>query len=274
MDQLHQENPNTTAVIAWHNGDEFELPEGMVRASWYDIPGYPTIWFDGWQSVIAGGYPDYVPVYEERIGIPSNFNIEMEITNTDATEYNVDATVQVFQGVNTENLAYFVVLTETDLESPGSEDQNFVARNVYPDAIGLSVDFSVQTTQTFNTVITLEDEYVFENCEVIVFIQNMDTKEIYQGTSLMMTDITIGMNEPQVVSQVEIYPIPAGDRLNIKAGSNIEYLSVFNHLGQLVYETTAGSKILNMDVSGFNSGLYFLKIRTDEGIVVKQVIIQ
>ena len=47
----------------------------------------------------------------------------MEISNVDGTDYNVDATVEVLEGVNTENLAYTVVLTETDLESPGSEIQ-------------------------------------------------------------------------------------------------------------------------------------------------------
>ena len=184
-------------------------------------------------------YPYYLPVYEERIGTPSNFNIEMEITNTDATDYNVETTVEVLEGVNNENLALFVVLTETDLESPGSENQHYVARNVWPDGMGLPVDFSTQTTQTFNYVVTLEDEYVFENCEVIIYLQNMDTKEVYQGNSQMMTDLVIGLDE-NPADQVEIYPNPANDRVNIKANAEISLVKVYNHIGQLVYETTAG----------------------------------
>ena len=275
MDQLHQENPNTISVIAWHVGDVFELPEGIVRDDWYAIEGYPTVWFDGWENVLGGytptSYPYYVPVYEERIGIPSNFSIEMEITNTDATEYNVDATVEVLEGVNTENLAFFVVLTETDLESSGDENQNFVARNVYPDAMGLPVDFSVQTIQTFNTVITLEDEYVFENCEVIVFIQNMDTKEIYQGTSLMMTDITIGLDEPHQLSKVEVYPNPTSDVVNIHAGNEIKKVSVYNNNGQLVFEKTASTKHYHLSTSGFETGLYLFRIETMSGIITSKV---
>ena len=205
--------------------------------------------------------------------MPSNFSIEMEITNTDATEYNVDATVQVLEGVNTENLAFFVVLTETNLESPGSEDQNFVARNVWPDAMGLPVDFSTITTQSFNTVISLEDDYDFDKCEVIVFIQNMDTKEIYQGTSLMMTDFTIGVKE-NLQAALEVYPNPAGERVNIKSASEIKYIEVFNHVGQLIYEGQASSRIVNLNTSAYNPGLYMIRIETEEGSSVKSLIIK
>lgn len=273
MDELHQEFPATTAVIAWHNGDEFEFPEGMVRDNWYGITGYPTVWFDGVSEVIGGGvpmYPYYLPVYEERISFPSNFHIEMEISNVDGTEYNVDATVELVQGVNTENLAYFVVLTETNLESPGSETQNFVARNVYPDGMGLPVDFSTQTTQSFNTVITLEDEYVFENCEVIVYIQNMDTKEIYQGTSKMMSDI-VGIKDKLEISQISVYPNPATDMINIKSGSNIEKISVLNSTGQIIYENICHAMHYRLNTSSFDSGIYFLRIETSNDIITTKV---
>jgi len=275
LNELHQEFPATTAVIAWHNGDEFEFPQGMVRDGWYGITGYPTVWFDGVTDVIGGGvpmYPYYLPVYEERIGTPSNFGIEMEISNVDGTDYNVDATVELFEGINTENLAYFVVLTETDLESPGSETQTFVARNVYPDGMGLPVDFSTQTTQSFNTVITLEDEYVFENCEVIVFIQNMDTREIYQGTSQMMTEI-VGMDEVKTF-EMEVYPNPSTNRVTIKAGSSIQKLEIFNQLGQMVKQIESDYHILNMDVSDLDKGIYLVKVISHNKEITRKLVIE
>lgn len=194
MDELHPEYIESLAIIGWHNNDEFEFPEGMVRDGWYGITGYPTVWFDGWTAVVGGyqpsSYPYYIPVMEERVPWPSNFEVNMEITPTEGTDYNVTTHIDIKLGNSTENLAGFVVLTETDLASPGSENQNFVARNVWPDAMGLPLDFSTETSHTWNTVVTIEDDYVLENCEVVAFIQNMDTKEIYQGTSLMMTEIT------------------------------------------------------------------------------------
>lgn len=277
MAQLHQENPATTAIIAWHNGDEFEFPEGMVRDGWYAITGYPTVWFDGITDVIGGydptSYPYYLPVYEERIGTPSNFDISMEITNTESTDYNVEVTYDILEGINNENLATFVVLTETDLESPGSDNQHFVARNVWPDAMGEPIDFSTQSSHTINTVITLEDDYIFENCEVITFIQNMDTKEIYQGLNKKMTDITIGVEESHQ-APLEIYPNPATERVNIKSASEIKYLEVFNHVGQLIYDGPSTSKIVNLNTSDYNPGLYMIRITTENGSTTKSLIVK
>lgn len=194
MHELQQDYDESLAIIAWHNGDEFSFPEGDARDNWYGITGYPTVWFDGWTPVVGGytpsSYPYYVPVMEERVPYPSNFEVFMEITPAEGTDYNIAAQIDIKNGNSTENLAGFVVLTETEIPSPGSEDQKWVARNVWPDAMGMPLDFSVETSYNWNTVVTIEDDYVFENCEAIVFIQNMDTREIYQGTSLMMTEIT------------------------------------------------------------------------------------
>jgi hypothetical protein len=237
------------------------------------------VWFDGWQSVVGGyqpsSYPYYVPVMEERVPYPSNFEIDMVIGNTEATDYEVDVTIDIKNGNSTDNLAAFVVLTETDVISPGNADQAWVARSVFPeDAVtGYPLDFSTQTSHSFTTTFTIEDGYVHENCEVIVFLQNMDTKEIYQGTSLMATDITIGVDE-RSVAKLEVYPNPASDRVNIKANSKIETVQVFSHSGQLVYETTAGSSIININTAQLEAGLYLFKIQTANGVETESVIIE
>jgi hypothetical protein len=261
---LHQDFPATIAVISWHNNDEFEFPEGMVRDAFWNITGYPTVWFDGVSKVTGSSssiYNTYLIKYENRINTPSNFTIDMDISYAGGNDYNVDATVELLEGFNTDNFAYFVVLTETDLESPGHENQNFVARNVYPDGMGLPVDFSTQTTQSFNTVITLEDEYVFENCEVVVFIQNMETKEICQGTSLMMMDI-VGISPVNTI-ELEIYPNPATDIVNISSNTNIQSITVYNNVGQVVSAENVESNLHKIITTNYKSGIYFLKVIQD-----------
>jgi len=275
---LHQEYIESLAIIAWHNGDEFEFPQGMVRDGWYGITGYPTVWFDGWKDVIGGydptSYPYYVPVMLERVPYPSNYEVHISITNVDVTELNVEATVDIKNGNSTENLAGFVVLTETDLVSPGNENQYFVARNVYPDAMGLPIDFSSQTSHTWNTAITIEDNYVLQNCEIIVFIENMDTKEIYQGTSKMAYEITgVGDALPKI-PELNVYPNPANDRVTIKASQDIGNIRVYNHERQLVYDINGNSKIMNINTVRFAAGLYLFQVQTADGMFVKRVTIE
>lgn len=279
MHELHDEYFESLAIIAWHTGDEFEFMGSTNRTNYWGVTGFPTVWFDGYMSVVGGyqpsSYPYYVPVMEERVPYPSNFAVDMVISNTEAMDYNVDVTFEIMNGNSTENLAGFIVLTETDVISPGNEDQAWVARSVYPEdgTTGFPLDFSATTTQSMSTTITIEDGYIHENCEVIAFIQNMDTKEVYQGNSLMATDITIGVDE-RPAFQLEVYPNPANDRVNIKADSKIENVKVYSHTGQLVYETTAGSNNLNLNTAQFEAGLYLFRIQTVQGVVTESVIVE
>jgi hypothetical protein len=201
LHELQQDYPDELAIIAWHTGDEFEFPGSTNRTNWWGVTAFPTVWFDGYTSVVGGyqpsSYPYYVPVMQERVPWPSSYEVFMEITNTESTDYNVSVRIDKKFGNTTENLAAFVVLTETDVPSAGNEDQAWVARSVFPDATsGFPVDFSVDTTITFSYTVTIEDAYVLENCEVIAFIENMETKEIYQGTSLMVTEVTTNFPPP------------------------------------------------------------------------------
>ena len=276
-DLLHQEFPTSLVVIEWHNGDEFATDWSNARINFYGVTGFPTAEFDGIMEVVGGYQPSsyeyYLPVFQERIAIPSNFNLDIEIAEADGTDYTVTSTWEILEGVNTENLSAFVVLTETDVPASGAENQNFVARMVYPDVNGTPMDFSSQTIHTLTTTVTLEDDYVFDNCEIVVFIQNMDTKEIYQGYSMMMSDMYVGVDEISTPREVTVYPNPASEVVNIKSDAKIMHLAVFNHSGQLVYNADASSTTYNLSVGTFESGLYLFRVTTSEGTTTKRIVI-
>jgi len=83
----------------------------------------------------------------------------------------------------------------------------------------------------------------------------------------------VGVETHNATNTVAIFPNPATDIINIQAESRINQLFIFNHLGQQVYERNAAIQVLKMDVSEFESGIYFFKILTEDGILVKQVVI-
>lgn len=275
---MHQENPETLVVIEWHSGDEFDIPVGLARISGFGITGFPTAVFDGLDQVVGGydptSYPYYVPVFEERIATPSNFSIDIVGSPVDGTDYEISATVEILEGNTTENLGVVVVVTETDCPAIGADNQNFVARAAYPDQNGTSVDFSSQTIQVIDQTITIDDSWVFENCELVVFIQNMDTWEIYQGTSVMMTDITTGINEIISDEDIQVYPNPADDVVSIRSPEQIRMVNVFNQSGQIVYSGTANSNLYQFSTSDLNAGLYLFRIVTTEGITTRRIIVR
>ena len=278
LHEMHNEFPETLAAIAWHVTDDFTIPAVPARHAWYKNEGCPTTWFDGKVKLTGGSTPSnysrYLPVFEQRMSTPVNFRINMELSHINASDYKAKVSFEILEGVNTENLSAFIALTETGIPFTGLSDQIFVARSVWPNAtVGQPMDFSSQSVIELETTVTPKASYVLENCEVVVWLQNMDTKEIYQGTSLMLTDI-VGMKNLHEFVGMEVYPNPASDRVTIKSASTIENLEIYNQLGQLVKQHKVNSNLVNLDVSGLNSGIYFIKAYSSNKVSTRKLVIE
>jgi hypothetical protein len=66
---------------------------------------------------------------------------------------------------------------------------------------------------------------------------------------------------------IMIYPNPANDVVNVKSDYNISRIEVLNFIGQTVYsENTVNSKLVKINTSSLQSGVYFVKVTTSKGI--------
>ena len=75
--------------------------------------------------------------------------------------------------------------------------------------------------------------------------------------------------EEIITSNVRLYPNPTNGVLNIE-GEGIMTISVMNVLGQKVLETTAIGNT-TIDLSGFDSGIYMVRIETANGTMTEKV---
>ena len=67
-----------------------------------------------------------------------------------------------------------------------------------------------------------------------------------------------------------VYPNPTCGTLHIEA-ENIEAISVYNLLGEKLFEASASGNSFEYDFSRHGAGLYFVGIQTDKGMVTKRV---
>ncbi len=70
-------------------------------------------------------------------------------------------------------------------------------------------------------------------------------------------------------NNVSLYPNPTDGIVNIESTGTMT-ISVMNMLGQKVFETTATDNA-NIDLSGFESGIYMVRIETENGIKTEKV---
>ena len=85
---------------------------------------------------------------------------------------------------------------------------------------------------------------------------------------------TTGIKEESKITDMEVYPNPATNNLNILLPDGIDELehfqiTLFNSFGQMVLQTTS----MKIDLSNLPNGLYFLNMKSEEGEFNKKVII-
>jgi len=66
--------------------------------------------------------------------------------------------------------------------------------------------------------------------------------------------------------QISVYPNPATEVVNVKSDYTINSIDVMNYLGQTVYKNTkVNGKFSQFNVSNLQSGIYFVKVATEQG---------
>jgi len=78
-----------------------------------------------------------------------------------------------------------------------------------------------------------------------------------------LTPIVLDTKELIMETEVKIYPNPVKDKLNITASKKINSLSVYDMLGQEVLSKKVNAKETSLEVSHLVSGIYLLKIASE-----------
>jgi len=104
----------------------------------------------------------------------------------------------------------------------------------------------------------------------VVIIGGENTENTFYMEPVKMVT---GLDEAQY-SQTRISPNPASNEVKIQSKTEISHLTVINQAGQLVYEINSNSKILNVNVSEFDSGIYFVKIFTYNNVIIRKLVIE
>ncbi|HRP88595.1 MAG TPA: endonuclease [Edaphocola sp.] len=76
---------------------------------------------------------------------------------------------------------------------------------------------------------------------------------------------------------LQLYPNPANSNVYLEAPQSIQLLSytIFNPQGSvLLHEKINNTNLVNLEVSNLSNGIYFIKIQTDKGFVMKKFLKQ
>lgn len=189
LDELYERTYDSVVVIAYHSSssDPFYTQESAQRASYYNISGYPTAYFDGIISEVGGlhygtMFPFYKRDFNQRKNIPSNLNIDLSVNYDPGTNTGtVTAIIQNTSSSSISGILHFVIVENNiPYNWQGMTELDFVVRDMLPDANGESVTIPANGTITRSRNFTISSSWNENNCHIVVFVQ-ASSKEIYQG---------------------------------------------------------------------------------------------
>ncbi len=273
-------NGHNVAVVRYHYGDDYQTTGSAARILYYGITNYPTAEFDGVIEHVGGNqtqslYLTYLPLYEQRASKVSLFTLYVEPWATSASTFELHITAEmIYNSYPGTNLVLQCALTESHIPENwwGMTEVNFVCRDMLPDENGTPLSLTFGVPQ--NILLDLEVlPYDLNNCELVVFIQDNDTKEILQATKIDL-GIYVGIDDPVANGEISIYPNPATDEVNIQTSGNLKQVKITNYNGQVILHKVVDGRSVKINTSVYSTGVYFIEISTDNGIATEKLIIK
>ena len=301
MESVFDVNPGEYNSVKYQmnwpgTGDPYYTSEGGDRRGYYGVNSVPRVEIDGgWDSngnnVTQSVFDQFqnVPAFVEMAATFSRWSKTIETT----------VTITPLADITSNNLALFAVIYShrdtANVKTNGETEFINVVKKMMPSSSGQSIaslTSGTAVTQTLsysfngsyvlppngqspanlNVEHTVED---FENLGVIAWLQDVNTREVYQSVD---ATYTVGQNENELAAALSIYPNPATDVINVDADfegtANVRLISL---LGQEVQgfqgELSAGTT-LRIPTETLAKGTYLLVVSKDGSTHAEPVVIR
>ena len=122
--------------------------------------------------------------------------------------------------------------------------------------------------------------YIHSNQDVLgLSVNNLEQSKRFAEINLAAVALLAGLNNTSVeeheAPQVALYPNPAKESVRITAEKNLRNVSVYNMLGQQIEALNLnGENRTILNTSSYASGVYLVKIMTENGIVTQRLVVQ
>lgn len=304
LDANHGEIVFVKYPMSWPGaGDPYFTDEGNERRNYYGVTGVPDSYVNGTDFSTYNLNDAVIATWNQEI---AKVRMKLKYMVDPATqEVTIVAEAKAMEAV-AGPLRIFVAITEettyNNVRTNGETEFHEVLKKQVPNGNGFSYfqglafneKAEISTSYTFQgnyrepagasdqidnaTEHSVED---FNNLNVIAWVQNIQTKEVYQsvqGTEVSTSDELVfvpsqeewvnGIAEEGFNNAFETYPNPANDQINVEfefsAGTDVT-INITDMLGKVVYTHPtqgygAGQNRVILPVSNLETGIYMVNV--------------
>jgi Outer membrane protein Omp28/Secretion system C-terminal sorting domain len=243
--------------------------EQDARATFYDLPGTPRV------SVNGAALANVSNITANSIQTFAVETSPLSVLVTETTGASRTATVKLKTvgalPTGTHKLNVAIVEKKVDYAGPNGEAVHYnVFRKWLNNADVTLGALNAEITATYNY--TLDASWNAAQIYVLAFVQNNTSKAVINSGTRF--DVTSATDEPSVDAQVSVSPNPTKEKVFLSFDKiTPQYLTVSNTVGQVVERVnTLNSAGYELNMSSYPSGIYFIKLKSVEGVALKKVV--
>ncbi len=251
--------------------------ENAARGEYYGIEGSPSLFING-TAAPGGSQLVTTATLDANLGLFS----PLQIAVTETGDLNRTASISVKtigNVVPSGNLRLFVAIVEkiVNYDAPNGEDVHHdVFRKMLPNITGAPFTAAAAGAEiNISYNYTVENDWNADQIYVVVFVQNIDTKEVI-NSGTRFDESTSGTPQPET-SDIIIYPNPTNgdsfiDLSNLQGDKKT--IRIRNISGQLIYTLETNETIVKIPSGNFAKGLYFLEAGGEGKNVLRKFVVE
>ena len=273
--------PSTNPTVATNAASSVGQTTATLNATITNPDGV-TVTAKGfeWKATTGG---NYAPIAGTGTGNTFTANLTGLTPNTSYTfkafiTFNGTTVYGTEMSFTTENQQQETCPAPTNVEATNIADNSAVISwTQQGDVTSWDVNYRVTGADSWNTVSTTSNPHTLVgltgstsyDVQVIAHCTNGQTSD----PSATITFMTTGINDYTLDNSVTVYPNPTTGLIQIENGEwRMENVEVYDAYGKLLNTMNVNDHTVNIDLSGYAKGTYFVRVTTERGVVTKRVV--
>lgn len=296
VQNVNRANPGKYVVIRYQQNfpspgnDPYYTAESGARFNYYGLNAIPYMMLDGgWQDNSNSLTSAILNQYQSK---PSVMRVGGEYTLTGGNTVTVSAFVRPFLNFPAGRLVAHMLITErsTVLNARTNGETVFhdVMKKMLPNQSGTVLPavtsgqrFALSQSFNVSTLPTSQAVERFDSLRVVVFVQDVVTKEVYQGEYMTLRN-ALAARTPQAGTVFQLAPNPASGRTSLFVNLNgpekvsVEVLDVVGRkvLSLPALQLSAGTKELPLNLAREAAGVYTVRLTTSAGVRTQKLTLE
>lgn len=288
LEELRKEN-KINMVKFQQPTDKYAITEGTDRFIYYidqqlSSGGIPSPIVNAesnllyWSASSYQGLMNSLKKYcEEEVKTRTLNTLAIKDVNLDRENGKLKFSVEVTSPVSDLSASLVTVVTEgtTTKNRGGNGEKEFhwVAMAMPGGAFGEAFDMKIGENRVFTYEVDLSatnmEEY--EDMEIVAFIQNTDTRQIFQSAYFdYMEEDPSSVEELDGMDNVSVYPNPAGEKAIINGLENAD-IQIFDITGRMIASYKGINGELEIDGSQYKSATYMVRIAQNGKVATRKI---